>query len=291
MYTDLIKKCEDSKRFNSLSKEAKKRYKEEIKIAKRFYDNDRNLYEELLNKKEKIDNRYVIPYLLELTETLNLEKLPQYIQVKSGASGGIDIDSDVESNAREKIFEYLKEKYGEECVLYVGTASSLGPASAAKDILRVYGVDFKKSNSFTSKLDKMLSWEENIELLKNEHPAEYDFYLENKEILEIVPHFIDKIRQNGRHAGGIIVLPKPVYNYIPVNRVSGEIVSAFPESGQESVLDEIGVIKLDILSISILDVMKNAIDLIDEKIYLIEDDDGIEKIVNESYVNDRISTF
>lgn len=93
------------------------------------------------------------------------------------------------------------------------------------------------------------------------------------------------VHNSGKHAGGIVVLPKPVYNYIPVDRVNGEIVTAFPESGSDQSLDELGITKYDILGISILDVIGKSIDLIDEDIYLIEDDDGIQKVVSQSYID------
>lgn len=263
--------------------ELKKKYDKEIIIAKRFYDNERNLYEELINSKKQISTRYVIPFLLGLTNEVS-DKQFEYIQVKPGASGGVDIDCDFSTFAKEKIQEYLINKFGEECVINVGTFSRLGPSSAAKDLLRIYKIDFKISNNFTKCLDVNMSWKENINNLKINFPLQYQFYEENKEILDMTPYFINKIRQGGKHAGGIVILPGPVYNYIPVDRVHGVLVSAFPESGSEQVLDEIGIIKYDILAISILDVIRNTINMINEKIYLIEEN-GIKKIVSESYIN------
>jgi len=96
------------------------------------------------------------------------------------------------------------------------------------------------------------------------------------------------VHNSGKHAGGIVISDKPIYNYIPVDRVQGEVVTAFPESGSNTVLDEIGIIKYDILGISILDVISEAIGMIDEDIYLIEDDDGIQKAVPASYIDNII---
>lgn len=93
------------------------------------------------------------------------------------------------------------------------------------------------------------------------------------------------VHNSGKHAGGVAVLSKPVYEIAPVDKVSGNLVTAWPESGQVQTLDEAGIVKYDILGISILDVIANTIDNINEKLYLIEDDDGIEKIVPESYIN------
>lgn len=198
----------------------------------------------------------------------------------------IDVDADFSPSAKEKIQDYLKEKYGEKCFAHIGTFSALGPASAAKDLLRVYDINYKQSNEFTILLQKELSWKENIKNIQENNKLQYNFYLENKEVLDLVPNFLNKIRTVGQHASGIIVTDKPIYNYVPVERVNDSIVTAFGESGQNTELDSVGILKLDILGITILDVIKNAIDLIKEKIYLIEED-GIKKIVPESYLKEE----
>lgn len=290
-WENLKELCEKSERFSELTESQKKQYKKEIIVAKRFYENDRNLYEELVEKQSSLSNKYIIPYILRLTDDYNEEGAKDYIQVKTGSSGGIDIDTDWQGEGREKIYEYLKEKYGDEQVLHVGTFSTLGPASAAKDLMRVYSVDFGESNAFTKVLQKELSWEENLEIIKAEHPQEYNIYKKHQQVLDLVPDFLNKIRQSGKHAGGIVVLPDPVYNHIPVDRVNGEVVTAFPESGSEQVLDELGIVKYDILGISILDVISDAVDMVDEEMYLIEDDDGIQKIVPQSYIDENIAQF
>lgn len=282
IYKELKKYCDEKiKKYP----EHEKKYKKEIIIAKRFYDNNRNLFDELTNAKEKISTRYVIPFLLGLTKKITDEPF-EYIQVKSGVSGGIDIDSDFSALAKGKIQEYLKDKYGEDCVVHVGAFSRLGIASAAKDLLRVYKINFTKSNSFTKKLDSKLSWKENLSLLKNSDKNLYKFYEDHKEILDLVPNFINKIRQVSVHAGGIVILPSPVYEHIPVDRVKGKLVSAFPESSSTQILDELGYVKFDILAISILDVVRKSIDMIEEPLFLIKED-GVAKIVCESYIKEK----
>lgn len=79
--------CEKSTRFKDLTKNNVKQYKRELFRAKIFYENNRDLIEEFREKKERIQSRYVIPYLLNLTNKISEEKL-EFIQVKTGSSGG-----------------------------------------------------------------------------------------------------------------------------------------------------------------------------------------------------------
>jgi len=285
-YKELKKFCDEKiKEYPQYEKA----YRKEIIVAKRFYDNGRNLFEELSGEKRNItNNKYIIPYLLGNSKNVDENQVPDYIQVKSGASGGIDIDSDFAPHAKEKVADYVRNKYGESNVISVGTFTRLGVSSAAKDLLRIHKIDFKESNAFTSALDSSITWEENLEKLRGENPTIYQTYVRYKDILDLTPKFVNKVRQVGKHAGGLVILNRPVYELVPVERVNNTLVSAFPESAQQQVLDELGVIKFDILGITILDVIANAIESIDEKIFLIEDDDGIVKAVPESYIDEEI---
>lgn len=198
---------------------------------------------------------------------------------------GLDIDVDFSSAGKEIITKHLKEKYGEDRVVSVGTYSSLGQASAIKDILKREGVEYSQANLFCSYIDSELKFDENIESFKQNNKIAYEFYLNHKNALDYVPKILKKIRSVGKHAGGILILPSPVYEHIPVERVQGELVSAFVESGSSTTLDELGYTKYDLLAITVLDVIDNAVDMIEEKIYLIEDDDGIIKAVPESFLS------
>lgn len=256
-------------------------YSREIIFAKRYYDNGINLVE--LLQENKPSKKYIIPFLLGITdEVVDEEWEYKFVSEESGA---IDIDTDFSSAGKEMIQNYLLEKYGEDRVLHVGTFTKLGLASAAKDLLRIYKIDYVRSNGFTKILDRGLSWEDNIENIRENFTEQYKFYQENKSVLDLVPYFINKIRQSGKHAGGIVISDEPIYKLIPIDRVSGEVCTAFPESAQQQVLDELGVIKFDILGISILDVIRETINMIEEKLFLIIEDD-IQKIVPESYIQE-----
>ena len=283
MYEKLKKYCDEKiKKYPHLQN----KYKKEIEIAERYYKNGKNLVTLLKNNKEKISNRYVIPFLLGLTKKVTDEEF-EYKLIEEGSSGGIDIDIDFSSEGKKQIKDYLVEKYGEDYVLPVGTNLTMGLANAVKDLLRVNGANFQKSNKFTSLLEKDKTWEENIENIKQNHTFMYDFYKENKDILDFVPVFLSKVRQRSKHAGGIVITEEKYSDLLPVNRVRGEIVTAFQESSQEQILDELGFIKYDLLAITILDILKTTVDLIDEELYLIEED-GIKKIVPKSYIKEEL---
>ena len=158
---------------------------------------------------------------------------------------------------------------------------------ACKDLLRYACSTVAEANDFTKALDDELSFEENVANLLNSKSPAKEIYLKYQRVLDLVPRFLGKARNVGRHAGGVVLTPKPIWNYCPVELSSEEIVTAFEENGSRTVLDEIGLVKLDLLAISVLDVIQETVDLIDEELYLIEED-GIQKIVPYSYIKEHM---
>lgn len=269
----------------NLNKDVLIRLRTELFHAEVYYNDIGDLYEDL--KSKPISSKAgVIPYVLGLSEFDENEPL-KFVQVKPGASGGIDVDSDFSGVGRDLIIKYLKDKYGDDCVTPVGTTSTLQMKVACKDLLRYACSTVAEANDFTKELDDEISFEENIKrLLAGTSPAR-DIYIKYQKILGLVPRFLGKARNIGKHAGGVVLTPKPIWNYCPVELSSDEIVTAFPESGTSQYLDEIGLVKLDLLAISVLDVIQETVDLIDEELYLIEED-GVQKIVPYSYLKEHI---
>lgn len=157
---------------------------------------------------------------------------------------------------------------------------------ACKDLLRYANCPVADSNTFTSELDDELSFEENIAKISSGNTPGSTIYHNYQKILDLVPKFLNKPRNMGMHAGGVVLTPKPIWNYCPVERSSDSIVTAFPESGTMQYLDEMGLVKLDLLAISVLDVIDEVFSLINERLFLIEED-GVQKIVPESYLKEK----
>jgi DNA polymerase-3 subunit alpha len=260
----------------------RERLADELYFGKLVYDAGINLVDDLIKNKEKLDGRHIIPWILGLTNSYDLGKPLEFVQMKPGDSGGIDIDSDFEPEGKEKIKAYLEEKYGIERVLSVITYSTTGINSALRDICRKAGIEFTKVNLFCKEFDDELTWEENLEHLKE--TQFWSIYEENKEMFDKVPKLINKIRGQGVHAGGVIILDKPCWETLPVARVQDKVVAAFEESGAVTHLDSLGVIKYDILATKINSVFRDTLDIVfekDENVFLVKDDDGIIKILKE----------
>lgn len=276
-FNDLLAIC------NNIDDKYKYRLNRELYRAKIAYDNGINVIDTIKLTKN-ISNAYVIPYILGITKDIDLTKPLDIVSVKPG-SGGLDIDSDIAGSGKDLVFKYLQKKYGNERVTYVGTYTIEGIKPAVKDLLRTLEVPFKESNEFCSSFnDELETWEEILNDLKINKPSQYELYLKYKEKLDYVPKLQNFMRGKGSHAGGVMIFEKPVYEWTPVNRVKNEIATAFCESGNNTELDEQGYLKLDLLGLNTCDIISDTVDSIEEELVMIEDDDGITKIVPISYI-------
>lgn len=121
----------------------------------------------------------------------------------------------------------------------------------------------------------------------------YDIQNFEKDVFKNESNFIidDVVAHNcGQHAGGCLIMDKPVWEYIPVVHTKDGVSSAFVENGGNTELDELGVIKYDFLAITVLEVISNAVESVEsmgDSFVKIEDDDGIVKIVPKTYLQNK----
>lgn len=269
--------------------EFKERAIQELMRAKIAFDNGIDLINELnsLKQEDKLADGYILPVILGLAELKEIVPI-ELKQTRAGGGGGLDIDTDISTAGKPLVKEYLEKKYGKEHICSVGTYTTIGMASAIKDILRKEGVNFSVSNKFCSELDKEASFEENMESYKSNHPDLYHVYEQYKPFLDFVPKISNMIRSVGKHAGGVMVLDEPVYECVPVIRPQGELATAFTESGSSPELDDLGYVKYDLLAISQLDTIDETLKMAEaDGFFKIEDDDGIIKIVSKAYLMEK----
>lgn len=184
-----------------------------------------------------------------------------------------DIDSDFEQNARDKILKYLVDTYGRESVCNVATFGLYAPKSALQDMSRGLMKDTGLGSVLMRKISKIEGLEKTEDLKtffdavkRTTTDTEIIQWINDNEMtIDFAQRMIGQMRQLGTHAGGILVTPGPVYNYIPVSRGSGNLISAFKEAdGSSKDLGALGLMKLDILGLNTLNLLSECIDQIKE---------------------------
>jgi len=209
--------------------------------------------------------------------------LNQFIKIHNSAP---DIDFDVMQGSRESVRQYLQKTYGEESVFGVCTWTLYQPKSAIQDCCRGMGKDTSFESVLMKEITKLPDLDKTKDLIEffnkvkeshNTTATVQNWIKENEEVIYWANKMLGLCKTIGTHAGGIVIAPGPIYNYIPVVRAGKEIVTAFRESDASvKELSSLGILKLDILGLKTLNLLKECIDNIKEDLKI----DISEKINN-----------
>ena len=174
-----------------------------------------------------------------------------------------DFDIDFEDVQRERVIQYVTEKYGQEQVSSIGTYMQMASKAAFKDVARVLGVPFEKSNQISWLMPDKLSLLQAIESpdVGEELKAIYEWDAKVKQAAELSEKLQWNMRQLGMHACGIIIAPDKITKYSPVQYVNETSVSQY----DGPTLETIWLLKMDFLGLRNLSVIKNCIKIIQKK--------------------------
>jgi DNA polymerase III subunit alpha len=188
-----------------------------------------------------------------------------------------DIDIDFETGSDVKTDEFLYNKYGKDCVFPVITFSTFNEKGCMKDVAKAFGQDAGfESDVFavTKEMPKMfMKYEGDLKDWLRDYPNSKEcsnrvknWILDpkNKQIIEVTLRLQGQVRNLGKHAAGIVITPNSVWNSMPINVVKGIRVSGFQESGSGKDLSDLGILKLDRLNLTTLNVLKESINLVKE---------------------------
>ncbi|OSZ78280.1 DNA polymerase III subunit alpha [Chitinophagaceae bacterium IBVUCB1] len=194
-----------------------------------------------------------------------------------------DIDTDFDDVGRQKVIDYVVDKYGKNQVAHIVTYGTMAAKMSIKDVARALDLPLPDSNA----LAKLVPERPGIALKRVLHaPVKGDGSLEQKEGLgaeelegvnklrEIyndekllqskVLHEAEKlegsVRNTGIHAAGIIIAPKDLTELIPV--ATTKDVDLLITQYEGGIIENAGVIKMDFLGLKTLTILKDALALI-----------------------------
>jgi len=199
--------------------------------------------------------------------TLNKTNL---FYAKSKESNHCFLVHNCDVSEREPIRKYFEEKYGKESVYGVMTQTVYQVKSSLQDASRGLEKDTSFQSTLMREITKLpeLDDAKNIKeyfdnLAKNNSLSDacYDWYTDNQDTIYWADKLMGLTKNVGTHAGGIVISPGPIYDYIPVTKAGKEIVTAFRESdGSGHDLSDLGLLKCDILGLKTLKVIRSCID-------------------------------
>ena len=172
-----------------------------------------------------------------------------------------DIDLDFDPERREDVITYIRNKYGEENVAQIVTFGKMKAKMAIRDTGRVLEVPLGD----VDKLAKLIP-ESPVVSLREEVENNEELQKEIKR-QEAAPRLIDyalklenNIRNTGMHAAGVVIAPRKLIEFMPLYKAKDKIVTQF----EKEEVEQIGLLKLDILGLKTLTIIKNILSSIRE---------------------------
>ncbi|TAH02343.1 MAG: DNA polymerase III subunit alpha [Sphingobacteriales bacterium] len=195
-----------------------------------------------------------------------------------------DIDTDFDDEGRQKVIEYVVEKYGKNQVAQIVTYGSMAAKSSIKDVARVMDLPLSEANALAKLVpdkvgvtlnrvmlapltgEKSLTEKEGLGGDDLENVKKLRLIGEGKDlqatVLKEAIKLEGSVRNTGIHASAIIIAPDDLTNIVPVAMVKDNALLVTQYDGK--VIEDAGVIKMDFLGLKTLTIMRDALRLIKE---------------------------
>ena len=197
-----------------------------------------------------------------------------------------DIDVDFCFERRQEVIDYVRRKYGDDCVVQIVTFGTLAARGVIRDVGRVLDMPYAQVDTIA----KMIPQELNITIDKalGMNPELRKAYEEQDDIhrlIDLAKRLEGLPRHTSMHAAGVVISQKDVSEYVPLSRAQdGSIVTQFTMT----TLEELGLLKMDFLGLRTLTVIQNAVKMVEKSTGMLLDMQEID--YNDKMVLDSLGT-
>ena len=176
-----------------------------------------------------------------------------------------DIDSDFTDERRQEVVDYVIQKYGHDHAAQIITFSTLAARAALKDVGRVMGLSFTETNDLVKHIPRQLGITISDALKSPEGVALRTLYEQNETIHRVIDTAMrleGMPRQPGTHAAGVVISKVPITDVAPLTRSEQKGVVSVVTQFEKNTVEEIGLLKMDILGLRNLSVIENTLNLL-----------------------------
>ncbi|HEY1778363.1 MAG TPA: DNA polymerase III subunit alpha [Solirubrobacteraceae bacterium] len=184
-----------------------------------------------------------------------------------------DIDIDFSVRGRERVLRYVVEKYGRDSVAQIITFGKMAPRQATRDAARVLGHDYGVGDRLAKLIPdpqqgRAPSFEE---CLADGEPlrAAYDEDQAARSIIDTARGLEGVVRNSSIHAAAVVIADRPLTDIVPLQIADAGV----DENGERQYrtvtqfsmkpIEQIGLLKMDFLGLRNLDVIEDALDIIE----------------------------
>jgi DNA polymerase-3 subunit alpha len=169
-----------------------------------------------------------------------------------------DFDVDFCMDGRDRVIEYVADRYGRERVSQIITYGTMAAKAVVRDVARVFG----QSYGFADSIAKLIPFELGITLKdamekEPELQRRYKAEEETRAILDMAMSLEGLVRNAGMHAGGVVISPSVLTDFAPLfcDDTGQHVVTQFDKDDVEAA----GLVKFDFLGLRTLTIIDWAV--------------------------------
>ena len=201
----------------------------------------------------------LVAYMLSITALDPIEHgllFERFLNPERMSLPDFDIDFCIEG--RDKVIEYVQNKYGVESVAQIGTLGTMAARGVTRDVTRILG----KPYGFGDMIAKMIPLTPGIKLTEaiDESAELQQLRKDNEEaaeVLELSLKLEGCARSIGKHAAGVVIAPNDIHEFTPLH-YDAETNSMATQLDMYDV-EDVGLVKFDFLGLRTLTVINNAV--------------------------------
>lgn len=174
-----------------------------------------------------------------------------------------DFDVDFCMDGRDRVIDYVAEKYGRQAVSQIITFGSMAAKAVVRDVGRVMALSY----GFVDGIAKLIPMDLGMTLeqaLKQEPQLKrrYEEEEDVKNLIDMALRLEGTVRNVGKHAGGVVIAPSSLTDFTPIYCEEGskQIVTQYDKDDVE----KIGLVKFDFLGLRNLTIIQAAVNTINE---------------------------
>ncbi len=174
-----------------------------------------------------------------------------------------DLDIDFSDDGRERVIQYVRNKYGEKSVAQIITFGSMLARLVVRDVGRVMGFPLSEVDRIAKLIPRELGT--TIEMARKNVPELQQECKQNPEIeklLQTAQRLEGLKRHTGVHAAGIVIAKGDLTQYVPLAKGSKDVITT--QFNDEALL-KLGMLKMDFLGLRTLTVISKACKLINQR--------------------------
>jgi DNA polymerase-3 subunit alpha len=169
-----------------------------------------------------------------------------------------DIDIDFDDDGRQRVIDYVVDKYGKDQVAHIITFGTMAARSSVRDVARVLDLPLSEADRIAKLVPETIgiSLEDAFKEVKELRDLKESDSLEGR-TLKMAETLEGSVRNTGIHAAGVIIAPDKLTNYIPVGTAKDADLYVTQFDGK--VIEDAGMLKMDFLGLKTLSILKTAI--------------------------------